>query len=62
VGTACATPRTLTLALENLDKDLDDMQMYHLLVNGAIPFEDGSPKTKFYHKAFFVDSDMREIN
>lgn len=61
VGTACATPRTLTAALENLDKNLDDVQMYHFFVNGAIPFEDGSPKTKFYHKAFFVDRDMRDV-
>jgi acyl-CoA hydrolase/L-amino acid N-acyltransferase YncA len=61
VGTACATPRTLTLALENLDKSLDDVQMYHFIVNGAIPLEDGSPKTRFYHKAFFIDNDMREV-
>ncbi|MFC1488972.1 GNAT family N-acetyltransferase [Thermodesulfobacteriota bacterium] len=61
VGTGCATPRTLTLALENLDKNLEDVQMYHFLVNGAITFEEGIPKTKFYHKAFFVDSDMREV-
>ena len=61
VGTACATPRTLTLALENLDKNLDDVQMYHFINDGAIPFEDGSPKTKFYHKSFFVDNKMREV-
>jgi len=61
VGTGCATPRTLTLALENLDKHLEDVQIYHFLVKGAIPFEDRTPKTKFYHKAFFVDNDMREV-
>jgi acyl-CoA hydrolase/RimJ/RimL family protein N-acetyltransferase len=61
VGTGCATPRTLTAALENLERHLEDVQIYHFLVNGAIPFEDGSPKTKFYHRAFFVDSDMREV-
>lgn len=61
MGTGCATPRTLTTALENLNQHLEDVQLYHFLVNGAIPFEDGIPKTKFYHKAFFVDSDMREL-
>jgi len=61
VGTGCATPRTLTLTLENLDKHLEDVEMYHFLVKGAIPFKDKTPKTKFYHKAFFVDSDMREV-
>jgi acyl-CoA hydrolase/RimJ/RimL family protein N-acetyltransferase len=47
--------------LENLDKNLDDVQMYHFINDGAIPFEDGSPKTKFYHKSFFVDNKMREV-
>jgi acyl-CoA hydrolase/RimJ/RimL family protein N-acetyltransferase len=61
VGTGCATPKTLTLTLESLDNHLEDVQMYHFLVKGAIPFEDNTLKTKFYHKAFFVDSDMREV-
>lgn len=61
VGTGCATPRTLILTLENLDKDFEDVQMYHFLANGAIRFEHGSPETKFYHKAFNIDSDMREV-
>jgi acyl-CoA hydrolase/RimJ/RimL family protein N-acetyltransferase len=61
VGTACATPRTLTRTLENMERHLDDVQLYHFLLNGAIPSEDGSTKTKFYHKAFFVDSDMRDV-
>ena len=61
VGTACATPRTLTRTLENMERHLDDVQLYHFLLNGAIPSEDGFTKTKFYHKAFFVDSDMRDV-
>ena len=61
VGTGCATPKTLTLTLEDLDNHLEDVQMYHFLVKGAIPLEDKTLKTKFYHKAFFVDSDMREV-
>ena len=61
LGTACATPRTLIQALENIDKNLVDVQMYHFIVNGAIPFVDGSPKTRFFHKAFFIDSDMRKV-
>jgi len=61
LGTGCATPRTLALALENLDKVLDDVQIYHFLVQGAIPMHAGALKTRFFHKAFFVDNDMREI-
>jgi acyl-CoA hydrolase len=60
LGTGCATPRTLALALENLDKVLDDVQIYHFMVKGAIPIHEGVLKTSFFHKAFFVDSDMRE--
>ena len=55
VGTGCATPRILTKSLENLEKDLEDVQIYHFLVNGAIPFKDGIPITRFYHKSFFID-------
>jgi len=61
VGTGCATPRTLTKSLENLERDLVDVQVYHFLVKGAIPFEGGFPKTRFYHKSFFIDGDMREL-
>lgn len=61
IGTACATPRVLTHALENLNVRLDDVQVYHFMTLGAIPFENGSPKTSFYHKSFFVDNEMREV-
>ena len=61
VGTACATPRTLTRTLENVERPLDDVQLYHFLLDGGIPLENGYIKTKFYHKAFFVDSEMRDV-
>jgi len=61
VGTACATPVTLAMALEHLAKNLDDVHLYHFIATDAIAFEDGIAKTKFYHKAFFVDHDMREV-
>jgi acyl-CoA hydrolase/RimJ/RimL family protein N-acetyltransferase len=61
VGTGCATPRILTNGLENLQKDLEDVQLYHFLVKGAVPFKDGIPNTKFYHKSFFIDRDMQSL-
>ena len=61
LGTGCATPRTLTMALENSARALDDVEIYHFLVDGAIPFQEGVPETRFFHKAFFVDADMREV-
>ncbi len=61
IGTGCATPRTLARALETLDRNLDDVKMYHFMVNGAIPFENGLPRTRFFHTSFFVDNEMRQV-
>ncbi|HVN71225.1 MAG TPA: GNAT family N-acetyltransferase [Desulfomonilia bacterium] len=61
VGTACATPRTLMMALEGLNTRLDDVQLFHFLTGGAIPKKDGVPYTRYHHKSFFVGTDNREI-
>jgi len=61
LGTGCATPRALIAGLENTDQPVNDVEVYHFLVNGAIAFEEGAARTRFFHKAFFVDSDMREV-
>jgi acyl-CoA hydrolase/L-amino acid N-acyltransferase YncA len=61
LGTGCATPRTLVNELENCNRALDDVELYHFLVDGAIPLIDGVPTTRFFHKAFFVDNNMREV-
>ncbi len=60
VGTACATPRRLIQALENRGGSLADVQIFHFLTDGAIPDEEGQPKTRFKHKVFFVGMDSRE--
>ncbi len=61
LGTGCATPRTLMTALENCSRPLSDVEVYHFIVNGAVAFEEGKARTRFFHKSFFVDSDMREL-
>lgn len=61
VGTACATPRVLVQALENMGNRLTDVHLYHFIIDGAIPCVDGRPQTKFHHKVFFVGSDTREV-
>lgn len=60
VGSACATPRTLIQALEGLKTNLDDVQLFHFLTDGAIRYKGGVPETRFKHKVFFVGMDMRE--
>jgi acyl-CoA hydrolase/L-amino acid N-acyltransferase YncA len=48
-------------ALENSDRVLSDVEVYHFIASGAVSFEDGKARTRFFHKGFFVDSDMREL-
>ena len=60
IGTACATPRRLIQALESSEEQLYDVKLIHFLTDGAIPVENGMPKTRFQHKVFFVGSDTRE--
>jgi acyl-CoA hydrolase len=60
VGSACATPRTLIQALEGLKTNLDDVQLFHFLTDGAIRHKGGVPETRFKHKVFFVGMDTRE--
>jgi acyl-CoA hydrolase/RimJ/RimL family protein N-acetyltransferase len=60
VGTACATPRALVRAIEDLPLAPADVQMIHFLTNGAIPHDAaGKPSTKYRHRTFFVGSDVR---
>ena len=60
VGTACATPRSLVKAIEELPLAPADVQMVHFLTNGAIPHDAaGKPITKYRHRTFFVGSDVR---
>ena len=60
LGTACATPRLLIHALENTDRRLSDIQLFHFLTDGAIPQKDGRRVTRFQHKVFFVGVDVRD--
>ena len=60
VGTACATPRTLIGALESLSDYPHDVTILSFLADGAIPFKNGKPISKYRHKCFFVGKEMRE--
>jgi acyl-CoA hydrolase/RimJ/RimL family protein N-acetyltransferase len=60
LGTACATPRLLIRTLENMDKRLSDIQVFHFLTDGAIVADGGMPRTRFQHKVFFVGTEAKE--
>lgn len=42
VGTACATPRALVAALENLPKRPPDVELIHFLTTNAFPHDEGA--------------------
>ena len=58
VGTACATPRTILAALEALPAPPPDVCLYHFLTTGL--YEPASP-TRYYHRAFFIGTDMKPL-
>lgn len=57
IGTACATPRLLTKALESISSPPADVTLLHFLTNGAMPHKRDKPVTRYKHRCFFVDSD-----
>ena len=61
VGTACATPRTLIRALEQVRFTPPDVELIHFLTTDTIAHDaQGAPVTKYRHQCFFVGMDMRE--
>jgi len=60
VGTACAAPRTLVAALENLPKPPPDVELVHFITTDMVPHDEaGRARTKYRHRTFFVSSDIR---
>ena len=61
VGTACATPRALVKAIEDLAKPPADVEFIHFITTGAFHSnENGDVTTRYRHRTFFVGSDMRK--
>jgi acyl-CoA hydrolase len=60
VGTACATPRALVAALEDLPNPPPDVELVHFITTNAIPHDEGGKaRTRYRHRTFFVSSDIR---
>jgi acyl-CoA hydrolase/L-amino acid N-acyltransferase YncA len=59
VGTGCATPRVLVRALEAVEPRQGDVQLVHLLTDGALPHDaDGTCTSHYRHRCFFVGNDV----
>ncbi len=59
LGSACATPRLLAEALENLASPPPDVTLLHFFNYGAIPHQGDKANTRYRHKCFHVGSDER---
>ncbi|MEE8321562.1 MAG: GNAT family N-acetyltransferase [Gammaproteobacteria bacterium] len=62
VGTACAAPDTLVLALEGQERFLKDVQLIHFIADGIYPLsEDGEATSRFDHRIFWVGSSENRL-
>jgi len=61
VGSACATPRTLVRALEDVETPVSGIQFVHFLTDGVIPVYGDRAHTRFQHKSFYIGKDTREL-
>lgn len=61
VGTACATPKSLTAALEARKAPPDDIELFHFLTTDMLPLVDGKPASRYRHRCFFVGTEMRQL-
>lgn len=59
LGSACATPRLLVEALENLASPPPDVTLLHFFNYDAIPHQNNKPNTRYRHKCFFAGADER---
>lgn len=59
IGNACATPRNILGALEGLASPPPDVCIYQFLTTGAYENDGASPQTRYYHRTFYVGTDMK---
>ena len=62
VGTACATPRELVAALEDLPDPPADVTLVHALTDRVGRTDsDGKAHTAYRHRVYYVGSDVRDL-
>lgn len=58
IGSACGTPGTIIRALEARRPTPPDVTVRHFLTTGAYEGEEGLGKTRFYHRVYYIGTDM----
>ncbi len=61
IGTGCAAPRTLLARLETMEPGPAGLEFVSFLTTSALPQVEGSPRTRYRHRAFFVGSEVRGL-
>ncbi len=61
IGTGCAAPRGLLAQLEAMEPGPADLEFVSFLTTSALPQVEGSPRTRYRHRAFFVGSEVRGL-
>ncbi len=61
VGTACATPASLTIALEAANPAPADIELFHFLTTNMLPLVEGKSTSRYRHRSFFVGTEMRDM-
>jgi len=61
VGTGCAQPTELVKALTARSKDLQEIQIVHLLTRGEAPYADAKLANYFRVNSFFIAENVRHI-
>jgi acyl-CoA hydrolase/L-amino acid N-acyltransferase YncA len=59
VGTACATPRAIVAALEQLDRPPDGVELVHFLIDRDVVGD--PPSTNYRHRVFYVGRDAQAL-
>jgi acyl-CoA hydrolase/RimJ/RimL family protein N-acetyltransferase len=59
VGTACATPRVLVEALEQLDRPPDGVELVHFLIDRDVVGD--PPSTNYRHRVFYVGRNAQAL-
>ena len=56
----CSCPNELVRAMVDRKDDLSDVEIYHILITGELPYVQPGMEKHFKHKAFFIGGNSRK--
>jgi acyl-CoA hydrolase/GNAT superfamily N-acetyltransferase len=61
IGTGCAAPHSLLAALETMEPGPADLEFVSFLTTSALPQVEGTSRSHYGHRTYFVGSEMRGL-